>query len=334
MINMLHEYIDNTFSRNTPKILSFSVALIDPNTSNPRLSFDDEPTNYIVSGWLLKKKRKKLQGTSHIQTWVITSLTQVIGWARRWFQLSASGVLSYSTSPASVTRGSIQILVATISINPLQRLIHIDSGTMLYHLKTLNAEDQAKWTNALREFRMLPNNNVSSNNNDEHLQHPTDSCTFPPTPTFEKGEHVLKHYLKEGSDTTSQLMTDMEAYMHRIDQLVGQLGLSTAHLAPERKHIMDTLCHQKDLWRKAILCCDEEQSAAQPETHMSLPTRRELSPFIHSNTSWRGSAISEQYFDAEEILLSDEDEEDESPIVDDTDDDDDEDYDDDGKCIC
>lgn len=329
MINMLHEYIDNTFSRNTPKILSFSVALIDPNTSNPRLSFDDEPTNYIVSGWLLKKKRKKLQGTSHIQTWGIKSLTQVIGWARRWFQLSASGVLSYSTSPASVTRGSIQILVATISINPLQRLIHIDSGTMLYHLKTLNAEDQAKWTNALREFRMLPNNN------DEHLQHPTDPCTFPPTPTFEKGDHVLKHYLKEGSDTTTQLMADMEAYMHRIDQLVGQLGLSTAHLAAERKHIMNTMRYQKDLWHKAILCCDEEQSAAsaaQPETHMSLPPRRELSPFIHSNASWRGSAISEQYFDAEEILLSDEDEEDESPIVDDTDDD--EDYDDDGKCIC
>ncbi|KAI7886434.1 hypothetical protein K492DRAFT_233447 [Lichtheimia hyalospora FSU 10163] len=318
-VNIPGNYIlvfDNTFSRNTPKILSFSVALIDPNTSNPRLSIDDEPPNYIVSGWLLKKKRKKLQ---------------VIGWARRWFQLSASGVLSYSTSPASVTRGSIQILVATISINPLQRLIHIDSGTMLYHLKTLNAEDQAKWTNALREFRMLPSNLPC--NNEEHLQHPTDPCMLPPTPTFENGDHVLQHYFKEGSETTTQLMADMEAYMHRIDQLVTQLGLSTAHLAPERKKIMDTMGYQKDLWHKAKLLYDEEQTAAPPsssampkqsETHLTLP-RRELSPFIHSNASWRGSAISDQYFDAEEILLSDE--EDESPIVDDTDDD--EDYDDD-----
>lgn len=259
-----------------------------------------------------------------------------VGWARRWFQLSASGVLSYSTSPASVTRGSIQILVATISINPLQRLIHIDSGTMLYHLKTLNAEDQAKWTNALREFRMLPNNN---NEEQYPLQHPTDpsSCMLPPTPTFEKEDHGLRHYLKEGSETTTQLMADMEAYLHRIDQLVAQLGLSTAHLAPERKHIMDIMGYQKDLWHKAMRYCDEEQPATcttkQPETHLTLPPRRELSPFIHhSNASWRGSAISDQYFDAEEILLSDEDEEDESPVVvDDTDDDDDEDYDDDGK---
>ena len=203
---------------------------------------------------------------------------------------------------------------------------------MLYHLKTLNAEDQAKWTNALREFRMLPSNLAC--NNEEHLQHPTDPCMLPPTPTFENGDHALQHYFKEGSETTTQLMADMESYMHRIDQLVTQLGLSTAHLTPERKKIMDTMGYQKELWHKVKLLYDEEQAAAPPssampkqsETHLTLP-RRELSPFIHSNASWRGSAISDQFFDAQEILLSDE--EDESPIVDDTDDD--EDYDDDGK---
>jgi hypothetical protein len=121
-------YIDNTFSRNTPKFLTYSVALGEEVQVSSK---KDE-----VSGWLLKKKRKRMQG-----------------WAKRWFSLSSSGVLSYSASQGSVTRGSIQILVATISYNPKLRQIHIDSGTMIYHLKTLTESDYDLWCTALRDIR-------------------------------------------------------------------------------------------------------------------------------------------------------------------------------------
>lgn len=58
--------------------------------------------------------------------------------------------MSYSIHNKSICRGSVQIFLSTISVNPQQRLIHIDSGTMIYHLKTLTPEDFEKWTKALR----------------------------------------------------------------------------------------------------------------------------------------------------------------------------------------
>src|ERR1700730_13261371 len=81
------------------------------------------------------------------------------GWAKRWFNLSATGVLSYSIHNKSICRGSVQICLSTISVNPQQSLIHIDSGTMMYHLKTLTPEDFEKWTKALRYHKTtaIPN---------------------------------------------------------------------------------------------------------------------------------------------------------------------------------
>lgn len=75
------------------------------------------------------------------------------GWAKRWFRLSNKGVLSYSTSINGVPRGLIQIRISTITSQPKSRGIHIDSGTMIYHLKALTTEDHEKWTQALRKHR-------------------------------------------------------------------------------------------------------------------------------------------------------------------------------------
>ncbi|KAI7905217.1 Oxysterol-binding protein-domain-containing protein [Cokeromyces recurvatus] len=122
---------DNTFSKNTPKIVTFSVALVDPNMEGAL-----EHPKAEISGWLLKKRRKKLQG-----------------WAKRWFELSKSGVLSYSASPTSLTRGSVQILLSTISLSPQQRTIHIDSGSSLFHLRCQTNEDYEKWTTALKSYK-------------------------------------------------------------------------------------------------------------------------------------------------------------------------------------
>ncbi|KAI7905818.1 Oxysterol-binding protein-domain-containing protein [Cokeromyces recurvatus] len=119
---------DNTFSRNTPKMLTYSVALGTPE--------DIKMQSNEVSGWLLKKKRKRMQG-----------------WAKRWFHLSHHGVLSYSASQGGITRGSIQILVSTISYKPNLRQINIDSGTMLYQLKTLTEYDFDYWQSVLTDIR-------------------------------------------------------------------------------------------------------------------------------------------------------------------------------------
>ncbi|KAG1110776.1 hypothetical protein G6F42_015228 [Rhizopus arrhizus] len=75
------------------------------------------------------------------------------GWAKRWFELSSTGVLSYSVRSGDIKRGSLQIMLATISIAPKQRTIHIDSGTTTFHLKALSADDFDQWLNCIRKQR-------------------------------------------------------------------------------------------------------------------------------------------------------------------------------------
>lgn len=55
--SLIYIFIDNTFSRNKAKTLTFSVALVD---ADIKASLS-EP-QHEISGWLLKKKRKKMQG--------------------------------------------------------------------------------------------------------------------------------------------------------------------------------------------------------------------------------------------------------------------------------
>ncbi|KAL0093904.1 Oxysterol-binding protein-domain-containing protein [Phycomyces blakesleeanus] len=119
---------DNTFSFHASKVLSFTVT-----------SDEDEPPASIISGmtgWLLKKRRKRMQG-----------------WAKRWFELSSTGVLSYSIDEKSIKRGSIHVNLSTLAIYPKQRTLHIDSGTVIYHLKALTAESFEAWIEAFRASR-------------------------------------------------------------------------------------------------------------------------------------------------------------------------------------
>ncbi|KAF7721728.1 hypothetical protein EC973_004264 [Apophysomyces ossiformis] len=127
---------DNTFSRNTSKTLTFSVSTDEDQTEE-----DGKKEPCDMSGWLLKKRRKRMQG-----------------WARRWFELLPSGILTYSVSPNEIKRGSIQIMLSTIAVYPKQRTIHVDSGTTIYHLKALTSESFEEWIDCFRKRRAISSN--------------------------------------------------------------------------------------------------------------------------------------------------------------------------------
>jgi hypothetical protein len=119
------------FSRNTSKTLSFTVTSDEPIDESLCL---DDPCD--LSGWLLKKRRKRMQG-----------------WAKRWFELSPSGILSYSVKKGGIKRGFLQIMLATVSISIKQHIIHLDSGTTIFHIKALSNADFEKWMQCLRYRR-------------------------------------------------------------------------------------------------------------------------------------------------------------------------------------
>jgi hypothetical protein len=89
------------------------------------------------AGWILKKKRKMMQG-----------------WAKRWITID-QGVLSYGKYPHSHCRGSVRIALATISVVPQHRLIHIDSGTSTYHMRAITDEDFNACMSAIRRYKSL-----------------------------------------------------------------------------------------------------------------------------------------------------------------------------------
>ncbi|KAJ1972762.1 Oxysterol-binding protein 3, partial [Dimargaris verticillata] len=88
-----------------------------------------------MEGWLLKKKRMKMQG-----------------WAKRWVKLHR-GVLSYSKAENTILRGAIQIAMAVVSVVPKQRVINVDTGSTLYQFKALTDDVFKQWFEALQTVK-------------------------------------------------------------------------------------------------------------------------------------------------------------------------------------
>ncbi|KAI9189065.1 Oxysterol-binding protein 3 [Blastocladiella emersonii ATCC 22665] len=123
-------YFDNTFSRNTSKKMTFFVAMRDGEAK-------EEERQAELTGWLLKKKRKRMQG-----------------WAKRYFQCDR-GQLAYYKFPGGFCRGSVPIALSTISVDVEHRIINIDSGTSLWHLRALTRADYDMWVDVIKRYKAV-----------------------------------------------------------------------------------------------------------------------------------------------------------------------------------
>ena len=72
------------------------------------------------------------------------------GFARRYFILYHSGILSYSVEPGQPARDHILLPQAAISTAQGRKDIHIDSDNATFHIKCLNTEDFYSWMGAFR----------------------------------------------------------------------------------------------------------------------------------------------------------------------------------------
>lgn len=108
----------------------------------------------VYEGWLLKKRRKKMQGRRMLVLRIDRSyeLNGRSGFARRYFTLYQSGLLSYSFEPGKPSRDQLSVPHAAVSTYPGRKDIHIDSVHATFHLKCLSSEDFNKWMIAIRRF--------------------------------------------------------------------------------------------------------------------------------------------------------------------------------------
>lgn len=74
------------------------------------------------------------------------------GFARRYFVLHRSGLLSYSFHPGLPTRDQVHLNQAAISSAPGRKDIHIDANNATFHIKCLSTEDFNRWMSAFRRF--------------------------------------------------------------------------------------------------------------------------------------------------------------------------------------
>ncbi|KAH3685944.1 hypothetical protein WICPIJ_003066 [Wickerhamomyces pijperi] len=150
---------DNTFSKNNSKKVLFNKFIVDNqhgscgdggngdltvrhrNSSTTSLSngkFEPSSTK-LLQGYLLKKKRKRLQG-----------------FTKRFFILNFKyNTLTYYMNENSLKiRGEMQINISSVTAFENEHTIVIDSGMDVWFLKTLNKNDWSNWINALDYIKM------------------------------------------------------------------------------------------------------------------------------------------------------------------------------------
>ncbi|KAK5781667.1 oxysterol-binding protein related protein OSH3 PWA37_004564 [Arxiozyma heterogenica] len=171
--------LDNTSSKNIRKKVLFNASTINDDAismvstrsaPSPTMgSFQLPPTpqkdsplvigkGRYLQGYLLKKRRKKLQG-----------------FKKRFFTLDFRyGTLSYYMNEYNQTRrGEIVISLSTVSANKRDRLIMIDSGMEIWALKARDTTSWQIWVDALQscfehqENGYASESNISSDDNED-----------------------------------------------------------------------------------------------------------------------------------------------------------------------
>jgi hypothetical protein len=123
---------DNTFSINTPKQLTLCVSVRRHGASDFNTSSATPTASILHGGWLLKRKRLRMQG-----------------FAKRWFKLDSTGLLTYHDDPEGPVKGGLNVKMCVITKIPPRLLMTLDSGTELFHLKALTDSDYAKWCDCI-----------------------------------------------------------------------------------------------------------------------------------------------------------------------------------------
>ena len=126
---------DNSFSINTSKHLIFSVDILTGNPSQ-LASPADANSQIVFAGWMLKKKRRRMQG-----------------WSRRWFALEARGTLIYQWERDGPCKGAMALADCSLTKVPQRWLITLDSGMDTFHLKALSQSDYDAWTEKISAVR-------------------------------------------------------------------------------------------------------------------------------------------------------------------------------------
>ncbi|KAH7053923.1 Oxysterol-binding protein-domain-containing protein, partial [Linnemannia elongata] len=190
------------------------------------------------------------------------------GWAKRWFQID-NGILSYSKDQHGPCRGKVHLVLSTVTVSKASNMIHIDSGTMLYHLKALTVEDYRAWMGVIKAFK-----------ESEHraVQESVHRMTHRETPT-PKRAHLSGTWLSSGSqlDALKELMSTMDAGFSDIQDQLESIRVQS-EFTPSYQPKSSGREQKSALSRLAL----EEAFIAHARTSMSSDRTNSLTSSIHT----------------------------------------------------
>lgn len=274
---------DNTFSKSYSKKVLFNKFFLETNDNpnRPVLNSSSSSINIpshgqihpnkgqYLQGFLLKKKRKKMQG-----------------FTKRFFILNFKYyTLSYYMNENSLkTRGEMPVNLATISAFKDENTFIIDSGMEIWTLKTLNQEDWDNWTNALNFIKFNSTNSVGPNtgiSSSTTLAPPSHAPPPPPPPT----DHTHVSNIREVDEESK------EEQLIVIDSKIEELSQQFKSLESEFDHrsLSETKAQLSDLsfYVKNLLANQSHASKRDAEgTGYTSPTAT--------------SIFSQEFFDAQE----------------------------------
>lgn len=239
---------DNTFSKNTSKTVHFSQRVVTADnssldsvsqeansTTKPRSTSEVVATKGVnsaslqpscfsdgrhLTGVMLKKRRKKLQG-----------------YARRYFSLDYKyGTLNYFTAQnSSILRGSMPIKLCVVSARETTRDIYIDSGMEVWNVKPLNSTDFKTWVAALEVARLGASaiaHSSPQNYSDNLLS------SMAPGPVATRLSAMLAGGSAMTQDSTNRHLPEKLSIWERMEVLVNRLE-STAFKASQEVGLLE-----------------------------------------------------------------------------------------------
>lgn len=231
--------LDNTSAKNAKKKVLFKAEVIDDDENHSiaskRYSFSSDSTpksssktqqddplsvsnGRYLQGYLLKKRRKKLQG-----------------FKKRFFSLDYKyGTLSYYLNDHNQTcRGEIVINLATVSANKKDKLIIIDSGMEIWALKGKDKHSWSLWVDALQHCFEIPlektkQKSVNGSDFEETEEAIGNTMKVKHKSIKKKNRNEIKEkesatpYVPLPDETYNQFATNIKLIQQRVEQCRGE----------------------------------------------------------------------------------------------------------------
>lgn len=355
--------LDNTSAKNAKKKILFNAKTVRDNELKALIQYPLSPAKTpkarplksqqnddllsvdrgrYLQGYLLKKRRKKLQG-----------------FKKRFFSLDFKyNTLSYYMNEHNQTcRGEIAINLATVSANKKDRLIIIDSGMELWVLKAKDTGSWTHWVGALQScFDRLKVNKATGNQNrkkEDHIDKPTEAIESLNAGKYDPAMVNVPLVAITANEATAslprfscnQLITSLKLIQQRLEHCKKEsLNYVPSERYEDQGRYRNTSSSSADLNLAHADLCESAHSATispdnEPAEHPLYNRLSELetflAQFIHQSRTWlndasnqsmekRISSISafsdEEFFDAEDeishgVILLDNDERLEEPTL-------------------